>query len=476
MSVERFQDNDEDSRRNAVAGLPNDTARSENVQSSGDVGRSGEVPRSGGTDRADDRTPSPRESPEEAGSEHERAEPRTRTEYANHVAPPGNSPIEGESPKQDAEEPRHSEREHPKATPSEHGHVEEPNSTKEPGEQQAEEHCDVEQPPVSDNSAGNTDQPSSPDHPGEEPAEPEERHYNPTDDEHGKRPVGLGEHGHPKDEQLDDEDRGNDVLDRLRKAHAGDLATDHANTTDRDNKQWTAERNRIHGEIVHDLLDGASTVPCEYKAIIAGGLPGAGKTTILTEQAGIDLTKYLIINPDEIKEVLASRKLIPEIEGLSPMEASDLAHEESSVIAKHLAHRAQEAGKNIIWDITMSRLESTQERIDSLRASGYGQIDAIFVDIPIEVSIRRTQARHREGQESWQAGQGMGGRFIPPEVIRNQADPEWGSKNKKNFETIKPSINDWAVLDNGVDGRRAILLDSSDLHKGSPNPHEKRPE
>ena len=147
------------------------------------------------------------------------------------------------------------------------------------------------------------------------------------------------------------------------------------------------------------------------------------------------------------------------------MEASDLAHEESSVIAKHLAHRAQAEGKNLVWDITMSRLESTQERIDSLRESGYEQIDAIFVDIPIEVSIRRTQARHREGQESWQAGHGMGGRFVPPEIIRKQADSEWGSKNKKNFEDIKKCVNDWTVFDNGVDGRRAMIVDSKDFQK-----------
>ena len=43
-------------------------------------------------------------------------------------------------------------------------------------------------------------------------------------------------------------------------------------------------------------------VPCERKAIVAGGLPGAGKTTVLPEFAGIDLSQYLMINPDVIKE------------------------------------------------------------------------------------------------------------------------------------------------------------------------------
>ena len=79
---------------------------------------------------------------------------------------------------------------------------------------------------------------------------------------------------------------------------------------------------------------------------MAGGLGGAGKTTILTEHADIDLTQYLMINPDNIKEEMARRGMIPDIDGLSPMEASDLAHEESSYLAKRLARRADAEGKN----------------------------------------------------------------------------------------------------------------------------------
>ena len=103
-----------------------------------------------------------------------------------------------------------------------------------------------------------------------------------------------------------------------------------------------------------EIYEHAKGVPCDQQAIIAGGLGGAGKTTILTEYANIDLSNYLVVNPDDIKEQMARRGMIPEISGLSPMEASDLAHEESSYIAKRLAMRAMTEGKNLIWDITMS--------------------------------------------------------------------------------------------------------------------------
>ncbi len=474
MGVDRFEDDGEDPGQETDTGLGHDAGSTGDRSRSRDAGYSRDVPQSGDARRPGDPPPddSPRDSP---GTETKRAEPRTRNEYADHARPRGGPPIEGDPPQYGAEDQSDPDDEQREAMPPAQGQAESSHSAEEPAEQHGEVHWDVEHSLIPDDSGRNTEQPSTPGNLGDEPAAPEERNYNPTDTEPSEWPAEAVDSSNPiADESPVDEQRGNDVLDRLRKAHAADLATDHANTTDPDNKQWTAERNRIHGEIINDILNDASTVPCEHRAIIAGGLPGAGKTTVLTEQAGIDLSKYLIINPDKIKEILADRELIPEVEGLSPMEASDLAHEESSVIAKHLARRAQAMGKNVIWDITMSRLESTQERIDSLRASGYRQIDAIFVDIPIEVSIKRTQARHQEGQEGWRAGHGMGGRLVPPEVIRKQADPEWGSKNKKNFENIKQSVNNWTVLDNGVDGRRAIIVDSSHFDKR--NTREKRSE
>jgi hypothetical protein len=153
--------------------------------------------------------------------------------------------------------------------------------------------------------------------------------------------------------------------------------------------------------------------------------------------------------------------MIPEVEGLSPMEASDLAHEESSYLAKRLAHRAQADGKNIIWDITMSSEESTAGRINDLRKADYTQVDGLFVDISIETSIRRIESRHREGHDEWRAGTGLGGRYVPPEVVENQADSQWGSKNRKVYEKMKEGLASWSTYDNSVDHRPAEVIELS---------------
>lgn len=181
---------------------------------------------------------------------------------------------------------------------------------------------------------------------------------------------------------------------------------------------------------------------------------------MLEERAGIDRSQFLTVNPDDIKEEMARRGLIPDIPGLSPMEASELVHEESSRIAKRLALRAEADGKNLIWDITMSSLETTQARIQNLRDHGYTSIEGVFIDLPPEVSATRAEKRHRDGEDKCRAGDGDGGRFIPAEGILAMSDQEWGSVNRRTFEAVKPSLDAWSVYDNSVNGRQAVLMDS----------------
>ena len=163
---------------------------------------------------------------------------------------------------------------------------------------------------------------------------------------------------------------------------------------------------------------------------------GAGKSTVLDRHADVERSQYLTVNPDDIKEAMAGRGLIPELDGLSPMEASDLVHAESSYLAKRLARRAMDDGKNIIWDMTMSSTTTTEQRLDDLDRVGYS-ISGVFVDIGLAEALRRADARRFQGQEDYQAGIGFGGRYVPPEVIEAQADPEWGSVNRPAFEQVK---------------------------------------
>ena len=238
------------------------------------------------------------------------------------------------------------------------------------------------------------------------------------------------------------------VRELLDKARADGLATDRQYTIDPAREVWSGEREALHDSIIEDLYAKAGDVPCERRAIMAGGLPGAGKSTVLEGHAGIDRSQYLTINPDDIKEEMARRDMIPPVNELSPMEACDLIHEESSHVAKRLTRRAQAEGKNLVLDITMSSRESTEWRINTLRAAGYARIEGIFVDIPVEISATRVSSRHREGHDDYRAGHGMGGRFVPADVTRTQADLEWGSRYRRTFEEVKRHFDSWCRFDN----------------------------
>jgi hypothetical protein len=225
---------------------------------------------------------------------------------------------------------------------------------------------------------------------------------------------------------------------------------------------WSPDRAELHQQIVDDLYAAAAEVPDDGQAIVAGGLGGAGKSTTLEGHAGIDRMDYLTINPDDIKETLAKRGMLPPVEGLDPMERSALVHEESSQIARLLADRAYADRKNLIWDITMSSRSSTARRIQQLREAGYRTIEGVFVDIPVPTSVDRAQVRHRQGMEDHRNGEGLGGRYVPPDVIQANADAEWESVNRGVFEELKPRFDQWKLYDNSVDGRGPVLLESSD--------------
>lgn len=259
-------------------------------------------------------------------------------------------------------------------------------------------------------------------------------------------------------------DRVRHIRAQLADAKDRGLATDERFFDQSDNR-WATERQLVHREIIDDLYKADGDVPRGHRAIMAGGLGGAGKSTVLEKHAGIDRSQYLTINPDDIKEAMAERGLIPELDGLAPMEASDLVHEESSHIAKLLAARAMKDGTNIIWDITMSSFSSTEQRLNDLKEARY-TVTGIFVDIDIGAAVLRADARHHRGHEDYRAGIGFGGRYVPPEVIEAQADPEWGSRNRRTFEQVKSGFDGWAIYDNSVPGRDPVLIETGPNRMG----------
>lgn len=254
------------------------------------------------------------------------------------------------------------------------------------------------------------------------------------------------------------EQRAQMVTDVIGKAMRT-MSTDRTHTNE--HGRWNADRDRLHREIADELYSRAAHVPNDRRAVIAGGLGGAGKTTVLKGHAGINPDDYVTLNPDDVKELMASRGLIPEVPGhpdLSPMERAALVHEESSRITSLVADMALRDGKNMMWDITMSSRGSVEKRIAALKAAGYREINGVFVDIPVEVSVSRAMSRYRRGADKHLAGKGPGGRFVPPAIIRAQRTSSGETINRGVFDSISDQFSTWSMYDNSVTGRDPQLI------------------
>ena len=157
---------------------------------------------------------------------------------------------------------------------------------------------------------------------------------------------------------------------------------------------WTAERNRQQGALVAAMYDElAAEVLCERKAVLVGGLPGASTGDVLG-QAGVDPAGYVTIGVGHILPRMAELGMIPTVEGLSPMEAADLAHPEAQFLAKRLGLRGLGEGKNLLWEVSFAAQHCIESWIDAHRRAGYS-IAGVFAEISIEESVQRADAEPR---------------------------------------------------------------------------------
>lgn len=219
--------------------------------------------------------------------------------------------------------------------------------------------------------------------------------------------------------------------------------------------EYTAERAAQHKQIINDILDAHKHVPTDRKAVMSGGLGGAGKGYVLKGHAGINEDDYLTVDPDKMKQELLKRGMVPEVPGLLPLEHAKFMHEESSDLANLLQQVAMKKGMNIILDTTMASPGSVKKKLNKFHDAKY-DTEAVFVDVPISVSMESALGRHRGGVDRFRSGKeedagDLGGRFVPPEYIQASAPSEgsqYNSKNRETFEAMKHLFTRSRVFDN----------------------------
>ena len=176
-------------------------------------------------------------------------------------------------------------------------------------------------------------------------------------------------------------------------------------------------------------------------------------------------SQYLTINPDKIKEELARRDASRRLTAClrwKPPSWSTRSH-----LTSRSNSRCEPAaeGKNLIWDITMSSRESDEKRISDLRTDGYTSVSGIFVDIPIDVSLARADARHREGEDRL-PGWARARRPVRTARTSSPARPmqTGAARTGEPSRSSSPDFDQWTLFDNGVDGREPVRIAESRHH------------
>ncbi|MDQ3577212.1 MAG: zeta toxin family protein [Actinomycetota bacterium] len=234
---------------------------------------------------------------------------------------------------------------------------------------------------------------------------------------------------------------------KVAEALAQGRATAVTHTVNGDGVHWLPERAAKQRRIAAELYARGAWVPDEGEALFTGGLPGAGKTTALNQNPDVEPSRYLVLNADDAKEKLCEYGMVPPIDGIAPLEGSELIQQEASAITDLVTGLAVQSRKNVIWDTTMSSHGSVDRRVDRLRDAGYDRLTALFLDVPIDVSLRRVDQRHRQGYEKYRNGDRCEGRHVLASYIQSAADPDYTSVNRRVFEDRKTSFDHWYLYD-----------------------------
>lgn len=220
---------------------------------------------------------------------------------------------------------------------------------------------------------------------------------------------------------------------------------------------WQPERQRLHKRILDRAMAAAASVPNNRQALLAGGLPGAGKTTFLKSTAakdlGITLADYLTINPDDMKEVLIDEPgAVPKYPGLGKNEVASLIHAESAYLADELMNRALAEGKNILIDRTMGAAKPVAANIKQLKDLGY-EVTSIYIESTPAESLARAEYRYRTAQ-----GDYSGRPVAFASIADTRIDEQGRSANRVVFETVAaPASKLWILVDHHKLGSPVVL-------------------
>jgi predicted ABC-type ATPase len=191
----------------------------------------------------------------------------------------------------------------------------------------------------------------------------------------------------------------------------------------RDDGSWTDERAALHREISRDMLKGKTPVDAPVAYMMGGGTASGKSSLIGSGILGIP-DNSVMVDSDAIKGHLPEYQ---RMKAAGDYNAAAFAHEESSYLAKKVAHTASVGGFNVVFDGTGdSSYGSVERKVTMLRAGGQ-RVVANYASVPVETAIARNLARAEKT-----------GRYVPESFIRQA----YGSINHIMAKAAKNGLFD----------------------------------
>jgi len=190
---------------------------------------------------------------------------------------------------------------------------------------------------------------------------------------------------------------------------------------------WRQERRQLHRRVFSTLGRRLPSGVGRGVAVLLGGLPGAGKTTLRTRLLRErKLSEHVPVDIDDIREVLIGllhdAVVLPVVLGdwvagggpLTPFELSSSCHREAKHLESvHVSGVVTDRCPNLVIDTTLSTTEAGSRWIAELRDADCQEVRGILLEAPPDEAMDRCMNRWRRGVSDYFDGVGLGGRFIP---------------------------------------------------------------
>ncbi len=208
------------------------------------------------------------------------------------------------------------------------------------------------------------------------------------------------------------------------------------------NGKFTEKRRKLHKQLARKITNkGAIAKQGQQEFLTTGGYPGSGKSTILNEAFPNWENKFVHIDSDAIKEMLAKHDGIDKLGW-----RAYIYHKESDFVIDEIFKLALKENRNILFDGTMKSKTKIRSFISQFKELGYKSTTA-FADLPLEQSMERAIARFF----------GKSGRFVDPIYIITH-----GNQNINTFNSLKDLVDAWMQWNTNVPlGAKAYMINSS---------------